>query len=86
MERKHHTLEKLANRFQWFGGRASSMSTKQVSKTVSKVMKKKPTRVPKSIRIRVGAEDAFLERSGRALGGQMPKVRVSVLGAFSHTN
>ena len=48
-ERNRRTLEKPANRFPWFGGGASSKSTKQVPTTASKVMKKAPTWVPKSM-------------------------------------
>jgi hypothetical protein len=48
-ERNRRTLEKPANRFPWFGGGASSKSTKQVPTTVSKVMKKTPKWVPKSM-------------------------------------
>ena len=46
-ERNRRTLEKPANRFPWFGGGASSKSTKQVPTTAAKVMKKAPKWVPK---------------------------------------
>ena len=41
-ERNRRTLEKPANRFPWFGGGASSKSTKQVPTTAANVMKKAP--------------------------------------------
>jgi hypothetical protein len=63
-ERNRRTLEKPANHVPWFGGGASSKSTKQVPKTASKVKKKAPKWVPKSMQNRAGAAETFGELSG----------------------
>ena len=65
-ERNRRSLEKLDNHLPWFGGWASSKSTKEVSKTVSKVRRK-------GIEIGAKIESALWRRFERSRGSQMPQ-------------
>jgi hypothetical protein len=77
-ERNRRTLEKPANRFPWFGGGASSKSTKQVPTTASKVMKK-----DKKSSLRRGCVLGSFRGAKRKIDSLFS---IPVSGPFSHLN